>query len=222
MQNPQLKIVRTSDGSDTLFVPALNEHYHSVFGAVQESEYIFTGCGFDFCRKDPVRILEAGFGTGLNVFLTYIRNTAGKRNVKYVSVELYPLPANITGSLNYPDTVPGGHREIFKKIHSCPWDEPVDLEQGFTLHKIKGDLLSLSLKGEFDLIYFDAFGPDKQPEMWSDDVFGKLSDVAAEGCVLVTYSAKGEVRRTLNRHGFEVTLLPGPPGKRQIIRAVKK
>lgn len=221
IKNQTLKLVTTSDGSYTLFVPELNEHYHSVFGAVQESEYIFIGCGFDFCRKNPVRIFEAGFGTGLNALLTCKRNE-DKKNVIYTSLELHPLSAEVTDKLNYPDIIKGNYNPVFRRIHSCNWGRPEIISPGFTLHKIQGDLITMEIEGKYDIIYFDAFGPDKQPEMWSDEVFRKMSDIAGEECVFVTYSAKGEVRRRLNRVGFDVDLLPGPPGKRQIIRAIKK
>jgi len=216
-----LRIVKTSDGSHTLFVPGMNEHYHSFHGAIQESEYIFIKCGYDFCRTVPLRIFEAGFGTGLNALLTCIKATSGNRQVIYTAIESYPLPGSLVDVLNYKDFVGTEGRKLFERLHSCKWDIAQEVNKNFTLHKIKGDLTVDDLSGSFDLIYFDAFGPDKQPEMWTENIFKKISSVTAENGILVTYSAKGTVQRALRNNGFKVNLLPGPPGKRQIIRALK-
>jgi tRNA U34 5-methylaminomethyl-2-thiouridine-forming methyltransferase MnmC len=215
------KIIVTSDGSHTIFVPELNEHYHSVHGAVQESEFIFIRNGFDVCSADPLNIFEVGFGTGLNALLTALKCMDGQREVNYTTIEKYPLPDEITGSLNYPHFTSGEGVDIFRLIHSAPWNSDVRICRNFTLHKIEGDLTSLLPSGKYDLIYFDAFGPDKQPEMWSGKIFASIGAITAENGVFVTYSAKGEVKRNLIAAGFAVKLLPGPPGKRQIIRAVK-
>lgn len=216
-----LQIVMTSDGSQTLFIPAMDEHYHSVNGAVQESEFIFVNAGFNFSKADPLFLFEVGFGTGLNVLLTAVMNLGSKREVYYTSIEKFPLPDDIIRSLNYGDIVPKDGKLIFDRIHSCQWNMPCEISEKFTLNKISGDLLTQNITGKYNLIYFDAFGPDKQPEMWSDEVFEKIAGHTLNNGVLVTYSAKGEVKRRLRKYGFEVTLLPGPPGKRQIIRAIK-
>lgn len=211
----------TSDGSHTLFIPAMDEHYHSVYGAVQESEFIFVNAGFNFCKADPLFLFEVGFGTGLNVLLTAMMNLGAKREVHYTSIEKFPLSGDIISSLNHGNFVPGEGKLIFDRIHSCQWNMPNEISDNFTLTKIGGDLLTDDIAGEYNLIYFDAFGPDKQPEMWNDKVFEKISEHTLKNGVFVTYSAKGEIKRRLRKYGFEVTLLPGPPGKRQIIRAVK-
>ncbi len=217
-----LQIVTTSDGSHTLFIPAMDEHYHSVHGAVRESGFIFVNTGFNFCEADPLFLFEVGFGTGLNVLLTAMMNLGVKREVHYMSIEKFPLSGDIINSLNYGNFVTGEGKLIFDRIHSCQWNMPCEISDNFTLTKISGDLLTDDIAGEFNLIYFDAFGPDKQPEMWSDDVFKKIAAHTLKNGILVTYSAKGEVKRRLRKYGFEVSLLPGPPGKRQMIRAVKK
>jgi tRNA U34 5-methylaminomethyl-2-thiouridine-forming methyltransferase MnmC len=217
----KIEIVKTEDGSDTLFVPDLNEHYHSVHGAIGESEFVFLNTGYSFVESDQLRIFEAGFGTGLNALLTAIRSFNENRSVKYTAIEKYPLSEEIVRSLNYKDHVSREGKKFFEMIHTCRWSVEEEIHKKFTLHKIMGDLLSDDIDGSFDLIYFDAFGPDKQPEMWSDEIFKKLSEHTANGGILVTYSAKGEVRRRLEKYGFKVSLLPGPPGKRQIIRAAK-
>jgi tRNA U34 5-methylaminomethyl-2-thiouridine-forming methyltransferase MnmC len=215
------KIVLTSDGSHTIFVPELNEHYHSVHGAVQESEFIFIRNGLETCDADPLNIFEVGFGTGLNALLTAIKGIEGKREVMYTSIEKYPLVPEITGSLNYDHFTRKEGRDIFRLIHSVPWNKNVRICRNFTLNKIEGDLTSFMIPGRYDLIYFDAFGPDKQPAMWSAEVFASIGAATLQNGIFVTYSAKGEVKRKLQAAGFEVKLLPGPPGKRQIIRAVK-
>jgi tRNA U34 5-methylaminomethyl-2-thiouridine-forming methyltransferase MnmC len=216
-----IEIVKTEDGSDTLYVRELDEHYHSVHGAVMESEFIFIEAGFDHCNSDPLRIFEAGFGTGLNALLTAIRNLPDRRVVHYTSIEKFPLSEKIVDSLNYKDLVSREGKLIFDRIHGCAWNSQEKICDNFWLYKVRGDLTSVTLKGSFDLIYFDAFGPDKQPGMWTDEVFSMISGHTAKNGILVTYSSKGEVKRKLKKYGFEVTLLPGPPGKRHIIRAVK-
>ncbi|MGB8489480.1 MAG: tRNA (5-methylaminomethyl-2-thiouridine)(34)-methyltransferase MnmD [Bacteroidales bacterium] len=216
-----MKIVLTADGSHTIFVPEMNEHYHSVYGAFGESQFIFIRAGFDFCTADQVRIFEAGFGTGLNAFLTAIACLTSGRSANYTAVEKYPVPADIIRELNYKEFAGNEYSRMFDLIHQAEWNVPVTIHDRFILTKRKLDLVSDTPEGEFDLIYFDAFGPDKQPEMWTDEVFRKISAITAGKGVLVTYSAKGMVRRTLKMNGFAVSLLPGPPGKRQITRAVK-
>lgn len=216
------QIVTTSDGSHTIYVPELNEHYHSVHGAIQESEYIFIRNGFDFCRADPLNIFEVGFGTGLNALLTAVRCIREERDVFYTSIEKYPLPDDIISSLNYHLFTGEEGRNIFHLIHAAGWNRMEHICRNFNLKKIKVDLITDYLKGSSDLIYFDAFGPDKQPEMWSRKVFEKISGITGKNGILITYSVKGEVKRNIKACGFSVQLLPGPPGKRQILRAVKK
>ena len=215
------EIILTGDGSHTLFVPELSEHYHSIHGAVQESQFIFINSGLKYTDSSPVRIFEAGFGTGLNAYLTAMESSSANRKICYTSIEKYPLSPEITGRLNYSALFPGAEAGLFSKIHSCPWNTPAVINDTFTLTKIEGDLTKAVPEGLYDLIYFDAFGPDKQPEMWTDEVFEKISAITGTGGVFITYSAKGSVQRSLKKVGFEVSLLPGPPGKRQIIRAVK-
>jgi tRNA U34 5-methylaminomethyl-2-thiouridine-forming methyltransferase MnmC len=215
------QIRRTADGSDTLYVPELDEHYHSVFGAVGESEHIFIRNGFDFCKSDPVEIFEVGFGTGLNVFLTAVRSLNSGRRVYYTAIEKFPLPAKLMVSLNHKDFATDECKEILHRIHKCTWNSWEEVSRNFFLRKIKGDIIKDDFEGLYDLVYFDAFGPDKQPEIWSENVFARISDTVKKNGILVTYSAKGEIKRRLKRTGFSVSLLPGPPGKRQMIRAVK-
>jgi len=215
------QLIITSDGSHTIYVPELNEHYHSIHGAVQESNFIFLSTGFDSCNTSPLNIFEVGFGTGLNALLTAIKSRSGNREVNYTSIEKYPVDEHIISSLNHYLFAGESGKEIFDLIHAAQWNTLVTICRNFSLTKIKGDIRYYPLSGIYDLIYFDAFGPDKQPEMWTPDTFASIASVTNKGGVLVTYSAKGDVKRNLKACGFEVTLLAGPPGKRQIIRAVK-
>jgi tRNA U34 5-methylaminomethyl-2-thiouridine-forming methyltransferase MnmC len=216
-----VEIILTDDGSHTLFVPELREYYHSVHGAIQESDYIFIKCGLNSSKADHVRIFEVGFGTGLNAFLSGVYASIHNRQIYYASIEKFPLSDKIINSLNYKDLIKKEYNELFGKIHSCRWNVPEVINRNFTLLKIQGDLLTEEIPGNFDLIYFDAFGPDKQPELWTDDVFNKISGLTVQNGILVTYSVKGEVKRSLKKNGFKVTRIPGPPGKRHILRAVK-
>jgi tRNA U34 5-methylaminomethyl-2-thiouridine-forming methyltransferase MnmC len=215
------KLIQTTDGSHTIYVPELDEHYHSIHGAVQESAFIFIKNGYDFCAANPVSILEIGFGTGLNVLLTAIKSQADGRSVDFISLEKYPLEEGIVKLLNHHEFAGENGMQIFSKIHKAAWNEKISIMNSFSLTKLNLDFTIEKPAGSFDLIYFDAFGPDKQPEMWTAEIFDSISMLTKKDGILVTYSAKGEVRRSLKASGFEVTLLPGPPGKRQMIRAIK-
>jgi len=212
----------TEDGSHTLYVPALDEHYHSHFGALTESKHIFINAGLASLKSNTVSILEVGFGTGLNALLTSMYAQDNRVTVQYVTLDKYPIDPSLLFQLNYPTITGTEGRELFESIHSAPWEQPVRLTPWFTLEKRLTDLTSMSVEGLFDLVYFDAFGPGKQPEMWSREVMQKIAGVTHPGSVFVTYSAKGELKRILRTLDFEVALLPGPPGKRVMTRAVKR
>jgi len=215
----------TGDGSHTLFVPELGEHYHSVFGAIAESRHIFLEAGFKYLNRsfEPVDILEIGFGTGLNALLTCIESEVSGRQVKYTTIELNPLEEDIYSVLNFADLIDyRDSREIFLRLHQSPWNEWTYLTKLFSLLKINSFLKDYQpAKGTFDLVYFDAFGPDVQPEMWTREVFNKMAFGLKKQGLLVTYSTKGTVKRNLSGAGFSLEKLPGPPGKREILRAVK-
>jgi len=216
---PRLQV--TGDGSHTLYVESLDEHYHSHFGALTESMHIFINAGLGYCPGETVSILEAGFGTGLNALLTALYAEENRKHITYVTLEKYPLPNDLLDNLNYAAMTGSRGKWMFDAIHAATWDTPVVLTPWFTIHKKKFDLTADALSGTFDLIYYDAFGPDKQPEMWTPAVMDKINSVTREGSVFVTYSAKGSLKRMLRGLGFDVSLLPGPPGKRVMIRAVK-
>lgn len=217
----------TADGSHTLFVPQLNEHYHSVNGAVQESLHIFIGAGLHAVKKENVRLLEIGFGTGLNAFLTLCDwmqpapEACRYRHIDYYAVELYPLERQIVEALNYAERAGVRQSAWFGQLHAAPWNVAVQINERFTLHKIAGDSRTCPLPEEIDLIYFDAFAPDKQPEMWEAEMFDRLYAVSAPGARIVTYCAKGEVRRRMQAAGYRMERLPGPPGKRHMLSGYK-
>lgn len=217
IQNRRLE--QTADGSSTIYVPELDEHYHSVKGALTESMHVFVGSGLRRCAKAAVRVFEVGYGTGLNAALTAL-NADGRR-VDYYSVERYPLSA--ADAVAYADTLGDPTvADMLRRLNSAPWDGAVSVDELFTLHKIEGDLATVSLPDDIDVVYFDAFAPEKQPEMWDEGVFSRLHEAMADGAVLTTYCAKGVVRRRLQAVGFTVERLPGPPGgKREILRATK-
>ena len=246
-------IEKTEDGSATLFVPELNEHYHSTKGARTESQHIFIDMGLKASAAISPRVLEIGFGTGLNAWLTLEEAEKSGRNVHYTGLELYPLEWQTVEQLNYiPNdeqlTVNGELQpaiELFKQLHTSPWEEEVHLTPHFTLQKVETDVNKWSMENEelrmdntdngtahsqfstlnslFNLIYFDAFAPEKQPEMWSQELFNRLYVLLAKDGILTTYCAKGIVRRMLQTAGFIVERLPGPPGgKREILRARKQ
>ena len=225
-------IERTDDGSATLFVPELNEHYHSTKGARTESQHIFIDMGLKASSATTPRILEIGFGTGLNAWLTLEEAERSRRNILYTGLELYPLEWQTIEQLGYISndeqlTTTARQQpaiELFKQLHTSPWEKDVQLTPHFTLRKIETDVNKWRVENSpFNLVYFDAFAPEKQPEMWSQELFNRLYVLLDRDGILTTYCAKGVVRRMLQTAGFTVERLPGPPGgKREILRARKQ
>ena len=215
------EIKTTNDGSVTLYVPELNEHYHSIHGAVTESMHVFVNAGLKHCRKKTVRILEVGFGTGLNAILTFMHRE--DKHIEYVAVEKYPLDIEMVDKLNYSAYLRLNEyqQEIFYRFHHQSWGTGNSVAPGFMLVKINEAIHDTGLNGLFDVVYFDAFAPGVQPEMWTMDVFQKIYRCMNLNGILVTYCAKGVVRRTMQSTGYRVERLPGPPGKREMLRAVK-
>lgn len=217
-----MKLEQTADGSFTLYVPELDEHYHSVKGALTESQHIFIDMGLKHSTVTEPRILEIGLGTGLNCFLTLMTAEETQRKVHYTGIERFPLDIETISLLDYPSIIGKGHEEDYLAIHQAPWQEDAVLSPWFTLHKIEGDFTHYTFNKGYDIIYFDAFAPEKQPEMWEQALFDSLYHVLNEGGILTTYCAKGVVRRMLQAAGFVVERLAGPPGgKREILRATK-
>lgn len=218
-----MEIEKTADGSYTLFVPELDEHYHSVKGALTESEHIFINMGLKHSSATTPRILEIGFGTGLNAFLTSLEAQKEKRNIFYTTIEKYPLDMETIKRLDYPELIAPEESELFYSIHSVAWNSPQTVSEYFTIEKVEGDFTEYHFKKGYDIIYFDAFAPEKQPEMWSQELFDNLYEVLNDNGILTTYCAKGVVRRMLQKAGFTVERLAGPPGgKREILRGIKK
>lgn len=214
-------LVLTSDGSHTLFSPAIEECYHSTHGAIQESRHIFIAAGMKQCEKSEISVLEIGFGTGLNAFLTLLEAEASSKTVRYTSLELYPVDVKIALQLNYPEELAADKRGLFELMHETPWDSERLIAEYFSLLKVKADYTHFKFSEKYDLVYFDAFSPDKQPEMWTEERFKILYDHCNPGAILTTYCSKGVVRRAMQSAGFVVERLQGPPGKRQVLRAVK-
>lgn len=217
-----MKLEQTADGSFTLYVPELDEHYHSVKGALTESQHIFIDMGLKHSQATNPYILEIGLGTGLNCFLTYLTSKETGQAIHYTGIERFPLSEKVIDQLDYATLIGKGEKEIYQAIHQAAWNKEVPLSPHFSLHKIEGDFTQYSFLGKYDLIYFDAFAPEKQPEMWEQPLFDMLYELLNPGGILTTYCAKGVVRRMLQAAGFTVERLAGPPGgKREILRATK-
>lgn len=219
-----IKFEITEDGSHTLFVPELNEHYHSTHGAIQESMHVFIDAGLRHCVKSEIKVLEIGFGTGLNAFLTLLEAERTGRKIDYTTLEFYPLSIIDAEKLNYVELTDSTKKDVFRELHKVEWGKWSQLTLYFSLLKMKFDFSKPSdfdTENKFDVIFFDAFAPEKQPEMWVQEIFDKIYSISSENAILTTYCAKGSVRRMLQTAGFVVERLPGPPGKREILRAQK-
>lgn len=215
------ELVLTSDGSHSLFVPELNEHYHSVHGALQESQYVFIQKGLEFFPSSKkLSILEVGLGTGLNLWLTFLAARDREATIAYTGLEAFPLSDAEWEPLNYAQQL-GKAAPEFTMLHRLPWNEQVEVEGGFEVLKQIGTLQLTPLGGPFDLVYFDAFAPSVQPELWELPVLQRVVEALAPGGLFVTYCAKGQLRRDLQTLGLQVERLPGPPGKREMLRAIR-
>ena len=215
------ELLITSDGSHTLFVPEIDECYHSSHGAVQESRHIFIDAGLKQCHKDEICVLEVGFGTGLNALLALVEAERSGKRIHYIALEKYPVEAEKAMLLNYPEKIDSDKGDVFNLLHTSDWNEPVEITSYFTLHKIETDFTQFVHNQHYDVVFFDAFSPEKQPEMWSVEQFEKLYKSCNFGAILTTYCAKGIVRRAMQAAGFRVERLPGPPGKREFLRATQ-
>ena len=219
--SPDIEIVLTEDGSPSLFVPEFKEQYHSRFGAITESMHIYIGHGFHELHSGNISIFEVGFGTGLNAFLTISEAISSEIKIQYDAIELYPISVEIAAKLDFPSLVKGSDPSLFLKMHEAEWGKELTIIPGITLRKLEQDFISYAFDRKYDLIYFDAFAPDVQPELWTQERFDRIYEALNPGGILVTYSAKGEIRRRLVASGLEVKRLAGPPGKREILQAHK-
>lgn len=239
------KIITTADGSKTIRIEAWNEQYHSIHGAINEANHVFIKNGLHFfCHSErghlerppadragsrevvsespnPIAILEIGFGTGLNAFITLLEAQKLDVHVNYVGIEAYPVSADEISELNYPELISKEHEADFNRIHQVPWEDPIELNPHFAITKRQQLFEEIEIENAFDLIYFDAFGPRVQPQLWTETIFKSMFNALKPGGILVTYSAKGSVRRAMQSVGFTVERLEGPPGKRQMLRALK-
>ena len=217
------EIITTSDGSSTIHLPEWNEQYHSIHGAIQEAKHVFIETGLKLFSNKEINILEIGFGTGLNCFITFLEAVRLDLKVNYLGVEAYPVLQNEIEKLNYVEELEAeDFGKEFDEIHTNNWNENFAISDVFSLEKRQQFFNEIDLNNEIDLIYFDAFGARVQPELWTEAIFRSMFKALKNGGVLVTYSAKGSVRRAMQSVGFTVERLPGPPGKREMLRATKK
>ena len=213
------EIIITSDGSTTIHLPDWNEQYHSKHGAIQEAYHVFIKNGLEIIDEDEISILEIGFGTGLNCFITFLES---KVKTNYIGVEAYPITEKEVTSLNYVSELKAEKFENeFANIHQVSWSEKHQISSNFSLIKRQQFFNDIDDVNAFNLIYFDAFGAEHQPDLWTEEVFKLMFTALKNNGVLVTYAAKGSVRRAMQSVGFTVERLPGPPGKREMLRATK-
>ena len=216
------EIIITSDGSSTIHLPEWDEQYHSKHGAIQEAKHVFIKSGLSLFSNKNISILEIGFGTGLNSFITFLEAPKFNLDINYVGVEAYPVATEEIEKLNYVSELNANNFEnTFRQMHQQQWEIKNEITTNFTLTKRKQFFNEINDEHAFDLIYFDAFGARVQPELWTEDIFKLMYNALKGGGVLVTYSAKGSVRRAMQSVGFKVERLPGPPGKREMLRATK-
>tara|TARA_B100000482_G_scaffold141834_1_gene104549 strand:- start:482 stop:1138 length:657 start_codon:yes stop_codon:yes gene_type:complete len=215
-----LELVNTYDGSNSLKNLIINDSYHSKYGAINESKHIFINNGLKRISKKKIRVLEIGFGTGLNALLTQLYCDKKEQNIIYHTIDNLPLKKDTYSSLNYCDQLKID-KDIFLKIHNSLWENEIELSNFFVLKKINCDFTKKLFNEKYDLIYFDAFSPSKQPEMWVLDNFKKLYNCLNRNGVLITYSSKGDVKRAIKEVGFNVFSIAGPTGKREITLACK-
>ena len=216
------EIIITSDGSTTIHLPEWNEQYHSKHGAIQEAFHVFIKNGLESSTKSEISILEIGFGTGLNAFITFLETVNKAKKIHYVGVEAYPVAFEEVRQLNYTSELNAdSYSTFFDLMHHSPWEENIQISDHFTLNKRKRFFHEIDDLEQFDLVYFDAFGARVQPDLWTEEIFGIMFKAMKSNSILVTYAAKGSVRRAMQAVGFEVERLPGPPGKREMLRARK-
>jgi tRNA U34 5-methylaminomethyl-2-thiouridine-forming methyltransferase MnmC len=220
------KVLVTADGSHTISIPEWNVTYHSIHGAIQESLHVFIEAGLkhQLSKKtgDALSILEMGFGTGLNALLTFREAAREQKNIYYQAIEQYPLTWKEADLLNYADQLNEPIlQSVLTTLHSVPWNTDLQIHPYFCLHKTHLALQDVSITRSFDIIYYDAFAPAAQPELWTEEIFRKLYNCLASGRILVTYCSKGDVRRAMQAAGFIVEKVPGPARKREILRAIR-
>ena len=217
------EIITTGDGSKTIQIKDWQEQYHSKHGAIQEAYHVFIKSGLDLFENQEINILEIGFGTGLNAFITLIEFDKQNLKINYTGVEAYPVSIEELNQLNYLEELKSlSRKDDFDLMHTSPWGDKVEIVENFNLKKEQILFKEISAIAEYDLIYFDAFGARVQPELWTVEIFQIMFNAMKSNGYLVTYAAKGSVRRAMQEVGFLVERLPGPPGKREMLRAKKQ
>lgn len=217
------EIITTGDGSKTIQIMDWQEQYHSKHGAIQEAYHVFIKSGLDLFKDQELQILEIGFGTGLNAFITLIEFEKRDLRIRYTGVEAYPVLNEELEQLNYLEELKSlSRKDDFHLMHSSPWGQEIEITKNFSLNKQQKFFKEIDAFNTYDLIYFDAFGARVQPELWTVEIFQIMFNAMKSGGFLVTYAAKGSVRRAMLEVGFLVERLPGPPGKREMLRAKKQ
>ena len=217
------EIIKTGDGSTTIHLPEWDEHYHSKHGAIQEARHVFIDKGLkELAGRQKISILEVGFGTGLNCLVTWEEAKKNSSSISYTGVEAYPVAPEEVKLLNFAESVnEAGAEDFFEKIHAVSWETYNNITDNFSLIKQQKFFQDIADVEKYDLIYFDAFGARVQPDLWTPEIFAKMFKALKDQGILVTYAAKGSVRRAMLEVGFLVEKLPGPPGKREMLRARK-
>jgi tRNA U34 5-methylaminomethyl-2-thiouridine-forming methyltransferase MnmC len=218
-----MQVIPTKDGSHTIYLPDLKESFHSMNGAIDESRHVYINAGLNASSLKSLRVFEMGFGTGLNALLTWIQNKMQNRKINYHAVDNNPLKTEIFRKLNYEEILGLTEEEklVFLHMHNTRWDKNIRLDDNFSLYKFQMSLHDFDFTEKYDLIYFDAFSPEKQPDIWTYQIFEKVFAAMNTGAILTSYCAKGKVKRMIKDIGFKIEMLPGPAGKREMIRAIK-
>lgn len=216
------EIIKTADGSTTIHLKEWNEQYHSKHGAIQEAYHVYINHGLLALEQPKISVLEMGFGTGLNALITYWEGQKRNLTIDYVGIDAFPVTQKELSQLNYTKTLQEQELQpVFHKLHQVDWDKPTAISNLFTLEKKRKKFFEVDSKNHFNLVYFDAFSPRVQPDLWTTKMFEKMFFALKENGFLVTYAAKGSVRRNLQEVGFTIERLPGPRGKREMLRAKK-
>lgn len=217
------ELIITEDGSNSIFIPEMDETYHSTHGALQEAKHVFIENGLNLVDSESIKILEMGFGTGLNAFLTAVNAEQLMKKVDYIGVEAFPVEQTMIDSLNYSELIGEGFHSVFTRIHKAEWEVSEVISSSFSIQKVESKIQDYNITlDSLDVVFFDAFGPRVQSELWTEAVLGKMYSGLKQDGFLVTYCAQGQFKRNLKSVGFEVECVPGPPGKREMTLAFKR
>ncbi len=213
----------TADGSTSIFIPELNEGYHSKHGAIQEAYHVFIKNGLETIKTNQIHILEIGFGTGLNAFITYLEALKNNQKINYVGVEAYPVTAEQIQQMNYVQQLNAmQHHAVYTQMHTQNWELKHPISEYFELTKRNQLFQDITDQNTYNLIYFDAFGFTAQPELWTEEIFKTMHNALQKDGILVTYACRTSIKKAMQSAGFAIEKLPGAPGKREMLRATKK